>query len=153
MISGTGSIAFGRKTDGTIARAGGLGAEKGDEGSGYWIAKEWLLRTGQDARASRPVREVAAMAPRVRDLALKNDPLALAIIQAAQTELANLVRELVIRLDFKQICVCGAGSLLSDPWFREGFFEALSPMPINRVVPKTDAATALARSIMSHAAR
>ena len=92
------------------------------------------------------------MAPRVLDLALKKDPLALAIIQAAQTELANLVQELLIRLDLKRICVCGAGSLLADPWFREGFFKVLSPMPINRVNPKTDAATALARSIMSHAA-
>ena|ERR1019366_5643383 len=45
VICGTGSIAYGRRADGSFARAGGLGPEKGDEGSGYWIGKEWLKRS------------------------------------------------------------------------------------------------------------
>lgn len=42
IISGTGSVAFGRNTQGDEARAGGWGPTLGDEGSGYWIAREGL---------------------------------------------------------------------------------------------------------------
>lgn len=39
VISGTGSVAWGRTADGTTARAGGWGYLLGDEGSGYGIAR------------------------------------------------------------------------------------------------------------------
>lgn len=42
IISGTGSVAFGRNPAGEEARAGGWGPTLGDEGSGYWIAREGL---------------------------------------------------------------------------------------------------------------
>jgi N-acetylglucosamine kinase len=42
IISGTGSVAFGRNDDGDEVRAGGWGPTLGDEGSGYWIAREGL---------------------------------------------------------------------------------------------------------------
>jgi N-acetylglucosamine kinase-like BadF-type ATPase len=42
VISGTGSVAFGRNTAGDEARAGGWGPTLGDEGSGFWIAREGL---------------------------------------------------------------------------------------------------------------
>ncbi len=42
IISGTGSVAFGRNTSGDEARAGGWGPTLGDEGSGFWIAREGL---------------------------------------------------------------------------------------------------------------
>ncbi|HEX8252615.1 MAG TPA: BadF/BadG/BcrA/BcrD ATPase family protein [Thermoanaerobaculia bacterium] len=42
IISGTGSVAFGRNTDGEESRAGGWGPTLGDEGSGFWIAREGL---------------------------------------------------------------------------------------------------------------
>lgn len=42
IISGTGSVAFGRNAEGEEARAGGWGPTLGDEGSGYWIAREGL---------------------------------------------------------------------------------------------------------------
>src|SRR5450631_85200 len=37
VISGTGSIAFGRNAEGRTARAGGWGYLFGDEGGGFWI--------------------------------------------------------------------------------------------------------------------
>ncbi|MET0863056.1 MAG: BadF/BadG/BcrA/BcrD ATPase family protein, partial [Nakamurella sp.] len=40
LISGTGSVAWGRTADGTVARAGGWGYLLGDEGSGYWIGRQ-----------------------------------------------------------------------------------------------------------------
>lgn len=42
IISGTGSVAFGRNAAGQEARSGGWGPTLGDEGSGYWIAREGL---------------------------------------------------------------------------------------------------------------
>jgi N-acetylglucosamine kinase-like BadF-type ATPase len=42
IISGTGSVSFGRNASGEEARAGGWGPTLGDEGSGYWIAREGL---------------------------------------------------------------------------------------------------------------
>ena len=42
VISGTGSVAFGRNTAGDESRAGGWGPILGDEGSGFWIAREGL---------------------------------------------------------------------------------------------------------------
>lgn len=42
VISGTGSVAFGRNVSGEEGRAGGWGPTLGDEGSGFWIAREGL---------------------------------------------------------------------------------------------------------------
>ncbi len=42
VISGTGSIAYGRNAAGEAARAGGWGYVLGDEGSGYWIGRAAL---------------------------------------------------------------------------------------------------------------
>ena len=42
LISGTGSIAYGRNARGEAARAGGWGYALGDEGSGYWIGRAAL---------------------------------------------------------------------------------------------------------------
>ncbi len=42
IISGTGSVAFGRNDAGDEARSGGWGPTLGDEGSGFWIAREGL---------------------------------------------------------------------------------------------------------------
>ena len=39
MIAGTGSIAYGRNAQGTIARAGGWGFAVSDEGSAHWIGR------------------------------------------------------------------------------------------------------------------
>ncbi|MBV9573091.1 MAG: hypothetical protein JOY93_03485 [Acidobacteriales bacterium] len=40
VISGTGSIAYARNSQGEIARAGGWGFAASDQGSGYWIGRE-----------------------------------------------------------------------------------------------------------------
>jgi len=42
LLSGTGSIAYGRGIDGTLVRTGGWGPAFGDEGSGFWIGKRAL---------------------------------------------------------------------------------------------------------------
>ena len=57
IISGTGSVAFGRNAKGDEARAGGWGPTLGDEGSGYWIAREGLSAVvrAHDARGFNTV--------------------------------------------------------------------------------------------------
>ena len=52
LVSGTGSIAWGRNAAGRIARAGGWGWRLGDEGSGFWIG-ERALRAVLRARDGR----------------------------------------------------------------------------------------------------
>lgn len=42
IVSGTGSIAYGRDADGRAARAGGWGYLLGDEGGGFWIGRSAL---------------------------------------------------------------------------------------------------------------
>jgi len=54
LISGTGSIAYGRNREGVEARAGGWGHLMGDEGSGVWIGLEGLraVAHASDGRGS-----------------------------------------------------------------------------------------------------
>ncbi|MGH7561713.1 MAG: N-acetylglucosamine kinase [Gemmatimonadales bacterium] len=47
VVSGTGSIVVGRRTDGSLTRAGGLGWQMGDEGSGYAIGRAALQAVGR----------------------------------------------------------------------------------------------------------
>src|SRR4029453_9870661 len=42
LLSGTGSIVVGRDAGARGAGAGGLGPVLGDEGSGFWLGREWL---------------------------------------------------------------------------------------------------------------
>jgi N-acetylglucosamine kinase-like BadF-type ATPase len=54
LISGTGSLAFGRTRDGGSARAGGWGHLFGDEGSGYSIALAGLRAAAKSADGRGP---------------------------------------------------------------------------------------------------
>jgi glucosamine kinase len=153
VIAGTGSIAYGRTADGTFARAGGLGPDKGDEGSGYWIGREWLQRTGRIKDVRKSVRDIASLAPKILARAKRKDPIALEITRDAQKELATLVTELAKKLSWKgTIRISVSGSVLENAWFQRRFFRALVPLTVVHQRNKADAATALAKSIMNHAA-
>ena len=54
LISGTGSVAFGRSPAGTIARCGGWGPMCGDEGSGAWIGRKALSVVTASADGREP---------------------------------------------------------------------------------------------------
>ena len=64
LIAGTGSIAIGRRPDGSMVRVGGWGPIFGDEGSGFWIGREAIqaaLRandTGEESEFVSSVCEV-----------------------------------------------------------------------------------------------
>src|SRR5512136_1547813 len=64
MISGTGSIAYGRSREGCLVRAGGWGYILGDEGSGYAIGQAALqaVMRAHDERAPRTMLTQSVLA-------------------------------------------------------------------------------------------
>jgi N-acetylglucosamine kinase len=61
IISGTGSIAYGRNAAGEAARSGGWGYALGDEGSGYWIGRAALRAVLRAADHRGPATVLTAM--------------------------------------------------------------------------------------------
>jgi glucosamine kinase len=126
LLSGTGSIAFGRSPTGVQARCGGWGITFGDEGSGAWIGRRALsvIASAHDGRepetaltgailTAAQVNEVeqlipwaiaankemfAALAPSVIAVAMQGDLRSNAIIDMAVEELMLHVRALGKRL-------------------------------------------------------
>ncbi|MGH9792111.1 MAG: N-acetylglucosamine kinase [Candidatus Acidiferrales bacterium] len=63
LIAGTGSAAFGRRADGKMARAGGLGPWIGDEGSAYDIGRRAVMVVAKARDLMGPVTLLAEMIP------------------------------------------------------------------------------------------
>ncbi len=136
VLSGTGSIVLGRSERGRWARAGGLGPLLGDEGSGFWLGREWLRATtdGEDVMPARrlvqsanPVARIAALAPAVIRRARRGDRRARAIVADAQRHLAAFAADVARRLGLAApVDVSWAGSVMGDAWFRRGVARALA---------------------------
>ncbi|MDQ6635860.1 MAG: hypothetical protein M3Z10_14005 [Gemmatimonadota bacterium] len=86
LISGTGSVAFGRGPSGTIARCGGWGFMCGDEGSGAWVGRRALSVVTASADGREPE---TALIGAVLTAAQVNEPREL-IAWAAQATPAQL---------------------------------------------------------------
>ncbi len=128
VIAGTGSIAWGRNSEGNTARAGGWGYLFGDEGGGFWIARQalraalrleegWGVPTSLRARlldytGSRnmndllhrcytpefPRPRVASLSILVNHAAEAGDPVALEILDSGARELALLALAVRVQL-------------------------------------------------------
>lgn len=126
IISGTGSIAYGRNERGETARAGGWGPVVSDEGSGDWIGRTAVasvLRAHDSGGATSkllgritdlwqtptrdeivrcangyPPPQFSSLAPEVRTCAEKGDSLAQDVMTRAGTELALLTKIVMRRL-------------------------------------------------------
>ena len=123
VISGTGSIAFGRNQNGETARAGGWGPSISDEGSAFWVGREavaaalheydrggvngllvmlanyWGIAPEEVVRvanASEP--RFAELAATVANAAEKGDPVAREIADRAGKALAELATAVIGRL-------------------------------------------------------
>ena len=131
IVSGTGSIAYGRNAKGEASRAGGWGYVLGDEGSGYWIGRlalravvrhadgrgrptgltEKLLGHFHAERAAELIhkiyhdevgpRAIASLAKYVQEARVEGDAVAAAILNQAADELITAATAVMSRLDLK----------------------------------------------------
>lgn len=159
LTCGTGSIALGRKKDGTLVRAGGLGYMLGDEGSALWIAYEAIKRSmrsreGRDLetnmlnallqhfsldKSSEFIQflhqnfdkaRIASACPLVFAAMEQKDTLACDIIQKAIQELLALVQSVQKQLPLNNAkLVLGGGIFENNKHFRNLFQETLSSHP------------------------
>jgi N-acetylglucosamine kinase-like BadF-type ATPase len=141
LISGTGSIAYGRSAEGNAARAGGWGHVLADEGSGYWLGRQALravmresdgrgpatvltarlLEHYQVTRAQDLVRTVysgnlkpsaiATLAAIVQAAAAGGDDVASRIIDVGAIELSAAAASVAARLQMTQCTVVLAGGI------------------------------------------
>jgi glucosamine kinase len=134
VLAGTGSIVVGRDARGRWVRAGGLGPLIGDEGSGFWLGRQWL-RAHLDARgevtarrlATTPdaVARIAALAPRVLARAGAGDRKARTVVQDGQRALAAQGVVVARRLGLRApIDATWAGSLMATSMYRVGVLRA-----------------------------
>jgi N-acetylglucosamine kinase-like BadF-type ATPase len=131
VISGTGSIAYGRNAGAEAARSGGWGHIIGDEGSGYWIGRQALSAVVRAVDGRGPVTRltgdvlahfgiedisglprivydldlprmsVAALGPVVQHASGLGDPVATDILERAAVELTLAARSVAARLDME----------------------------------------------------
>ena len=130
LIAGTGDICIGMNADGKVVRSGGWGYLLGDEGSGYHIGYKAINAALKDfdgrgeATSLKKLIElkykvnsideiipevyqqkidrvaIAGLAPMVFEEARKGDSVALEIIKNTGTELGNLVKSVLRKLNF-----------------------------------------------------
>ena len=154
LISGTGSVAWGARADGTATRAGGWGHLLGDEGSGYRVAVDAVRHALDRMDVGAPVdaltsalldrcglaapeqlidhfyvtqdrRYWAELAPLVTELADRGDPAACAIVASAADALAALARRVLDRLGLTGPVVLGGGFALHQPALQRAVRERL----------------------------
>ena len=135
LLSGTGSIVVGRNARGRWARAGGLGPALGDEGSGFWLGREWLrtrvrdghlLPTLRASHAQDPVKAIARFARDVLARARRGDRRARRIVAEGQRHLAAGALEVARALKLgRRVDASWAGSVLNDRWYRAGLMRAV----------------------------
>ena len=141
LISGTGSVAWGRDNQGNLHRAGGYGYILGDDGSGFWIGRE-ALRTSLDAyyrgetsplaaeicelwgieviteavslayAEKSPAGKIASIAPLVFRLSDNNDETSEDILVRAAEALSLLSNKLRNAMKIEDGKICLSGSIL-----------------------------------------
>lgn len=157
VISGTGSICFGKSDDGSIERAGGWGHLIGDEGSGYGLGRDALSavakaydgygdptliqelmenRLGLGGMAqiisyvyTKDKSAVAAIAPLVEEACTNGDAVARRIVDSNALALAQLAKTVAAKLGDGKANVAMMGGLLSHRTnLREAFISMLGEM-------------------------
>jgi N-acetylglucosamine kinase-like BadF-type ATPase len=125
VIAGTGSIAYGRNSNGEITRTGGWGFAISDEGSGHWIGRAAIaavMRAHDEEIQTRlaesilnfwhledceqlvltangdPPANFAALLPTVVSVAACGDRVAIRVLESAANELSGLAKTVIKRL-------------------------------------------------------
>jgi N-acetylglucosamine kinase-like BadF-type ATPase len=114
IISGTGSIAYGRDSRGRAARAGGWGSVLSDEGSAYWIGHQALRAVMRQADGRGPATEltplVLASFGRARAEDLVRDVYASDFEPSAMASLASVVQQAADAEDVVARSIIDAGA-------------------------------------------
>lgn len=151
VIAGTGSVAYGENQSGQILRVGGWGYLFGDEGGGFWIAKQALRRAmlAQDGlRGATRLAELAleyfdcsdlhqievavvcnritrdrlaSFAREVHQAAAEGETAACEVVAEAGTSLAALAAAVARRLNIEAACVAPVGGVFRGKLVREAF--------------------------------
>lgn len=142
MIAGTGSIMFGKNSEGEIFRVGGWGRILGDEGSGLFIGKKGLIAVIRqiDGRGDKTIIsdiisekynlnsletiikavytdnfDIASLAPSVYDAANRGDRIAVGILDEAVSELLLHVKTMVKKIKFEgKLGLAFVGSIITN---------------------------------------
>ncbi len=172
LISGTGSVAYGRTSAGLEARVGGWGWLIGDDGGGAWIAREAAREVMQRADSGRPLGELGSRllaACRAGDTvqllgklnglrepmewaALANvvfeaaelDPGAQNLVLRGASALSDLARSVRASLGIDGPVVLAGGLLLNQPKLECAVREELGPLCIRLEEPPVAGAIRLA---------
>jgi N-acetylglucosamine kinase-like BadF-type ATPase len=177
VIAGTGSIALYRTEDGKLLRAGGWGKILGDEGSGYAIARDALnaVMRQYDGRGDKTdltkkamahfkidshdeliskvyhdQTDIASFTPNVFEVVTGHDHVAHSILVRNATELAELVRKLIMQVrPKKKLPVALMGGLLEseNPYSKIVKEKIISSLP-NIVVQKPKFSAAVGATII-----
>ena len=172
LISGTGSVAYGRTSDGREARYGGWGWLVGDDGSGAWITREAVREVMGRAESRRPLGDLgsrllaacrtgdpmqlpgkvhrlrepmkwAAMANVVFEAA-DLDPGAQSVVLRAASALSHLARSVGASLGIDGPVVMAGGLLLNQPKLECAVREELGPLCTRLEAPPVAGAVRLA---------
>lgn len=169
LIAGTGSVAFARNKEGTLARSGGLGYMLGDEGSALWIAYEAIKRSYKSLE-HRDIKSnmiyslvdffelnqpnefiamlhknfdkatIAKACPLVFDMAAKGDLLAKDIVEKAIAELTLLVQSIIQIMPLQNNEIVLAGGVLEkNIEFRQKIIEKITPLGVKPIQAKASA--------------
>ncbi|WP_394247780.1 N-acetylglucosamine kinase [Arthrobacter pityocampae] len=167
VIAGTGSVAWGITHDGRQARSGGWGYLLGDEGSGYWVAREAVRRalhrhdTGLAPDAldaavlalngiTEPTELIglfhsdagrtywAAQSRAVFDAAHDGEPDAAAILDTAAADLARLVLDVASVIGVPGPVVLGGGLVMHQPALQDRLRARLAAAGIPDVLVLTE---------------
>jgi len=166
LISGTGSIIFGKDSQGNIYRAGGFGRFIGDEGSGYSIGKKGLsaLSKFYDGRGEATLLsklvsnhyqisnseklitavyvnnlDIASVAPYVMYAAMKDDPVCIKILEEETDELIQHIYALKKKLKQPILKLALFGSIITnDNYFSKTFLRKIKEQlpDVNVVEPE-----------------
>ena len=141
LISGTGSIMFGKDGKGNIHRVGGFGRFLGDEGSGYAIGKKGLAAVSKefDGRGGKTLLsklaaerfkiktpeiliaevyknnlDIASVAPLVIEAAGMNDKEALKIIDEETNELLLHIESMIKKINQPELNLVFIGGIITN---------------------------------------
>jgi N-acetylglucosamine kinase-like BadF-type ATPase len=174
LISGTGSVGYGRTSSGREARVGGWGWRVGDDGGGAWITREAAREVMERADSGRPLgklgsrllaacgagdtlqllgklnslrepMEWAALANVVFEAA-DLDPGAQSVVLRSASALSDLARSLRATLGIDGPVILAGGLLLNQPKLECAVREQLGSPCIRLEEPPVAGAVRLAES-------